>query len=183
MSCCMDTNQKGSERKMKNQEKKNQKKKEATAKTPKPKEYVRDQASSKECPNCHKVLPLTTEHWWIYKDLRKGPKIEDNVYYPNCRECYRNYRKKLVRKAKKKAKSSKEPVAPKKNKGPVASKKQVSKKKSSKPALESNKVPRKASLDHSPFFLVNLKDEVSQVIPITKNHYIVKKVDTNDRLS
>jgi len=177
MSCCIDTNQKGSERKMKNQEKKNQKKKEATkeakAKTPKVKEYLGDQSSSKECPNCHKVLPLTTQYWWIYRDLRKGPKIEDNIYYPHCRECYTKYRKRLSKKAKKTSKSSKEPVA---------SKKQSPKKKESKPAGETKGKAPKANLDHSPFFLVNLKDEVSQVIPITKNHYIVKKVDTNDRL-
>jgi len=172
MSCCIDTNQKGSERKMKN--KKNQKKKEATAKTPKPKEYLGDQASSKECPNCHKVLPLTTEYWWIYRDLRKGPKIEDNVYYPNCRECYRNYRKKLVRKAKKKAKSSKEPE---KSKGQVASKNESPKKKNKATGETKHKAPKVAN--SSPFFLVNSKDEVKKITPTKigakRNHiYIVK---------
>jgi hypothetical protein len=73
------------------------------------------------------------------------------------------------------------------------SKKKISKSNESKKLVTSKQKPKKRSkspdtsragkgLDHSPFFLVNLKDEVSQVIPITKNHYVVKKVDTNDRL-
>lgn len=154
---------------------KNQKKKEATkeakTKTPKPKEYLGDQASSKECPNCHKVLPLTTEHWWIYRDLRKGPKIEDNVYYPNCRKCYKKYRAELKAKG----------PTPRKTKDKVAPKKQSSKKRESKqtPETTNNIVARKASLDHSPFFLVNSKDEVKKITPTKigakRNHiYIVK---------
>jgi protein-arginine kinase activator protein McsA len=148
---------------------KNQKPKKEATKETKAKEYLGDQASMRECPKCHMTYPLTTQYWWIFKDLRKGSKIEDNLYYPNCRECYKKYRKMLVRVAKRKTKSQEK----------VAS--QEPKESNSKQVLESNILPRKTCLDiNSPFFLIDLKDQVTQVLPTKISNrrtptYIVKR--------
>ena len=157
---------------------KNQKKEATTL--AKAKTYIGDPTKTKVCPKCKKELSLTSQYWWIYTNMRKGEDIEANIYYPNCKECYKAYRKKQRAKAKRKAKkiskSSKEGPA-KSAKKKVASKKQPPKKKSKATGDTKHKAPKVAN--SSPFFLVNSKDEVKKIIPTKigakRNHiYIVK---------
>lgn len=84
---------------------------------------IGDASKSRECSVCHKTKPLTSENWWIYRDNRKGPNLEDNIYWQGpkagkgligCKECYRAYRKGLLI-GKKKSKTPKPKPEAKKN--------------------------------------------------------------------
>ena len=72
---------------------------------------IGDPAITRECSVCHEIKPLTSQHFWIYHDLRKGASIEANLYWQGpktskesktigCKSCYKAYRKKLVKKSK-----------------------------------------------------------------------------------
>jgi hypothetical protein len=77
---------------------------------------IGDASKTLECSVCHKVKPMTSEYFWIYRDSRKGPKLEDNIYWQGpkssketktigCKCCYKEYRKKLLSNQKKRTKT------------------------------------------------------------------------------